>query len=159
MHTQPRSHEESLGRRTESLARVRRPAARVADLQAYARRAELEAYGRRTAAANGFGDAGLDLRPSVIDLYDTARRDRAAEWSRIASAASRSIGALARRLLAAWRRSREESATRLALRELDRRTLHDLGLDRSEIESVAAGIAGDPDMSRARSLRSLRALL
>ncbi len=47
------------------------------------------------------------------------------------------------RLRAGWRRQRIEDATRATLRALDDRVLHDLGLDRSEIPSVAAAAASD----------------
>jgi uncharacterized protein YjiS (DUF1127 family) len=42
---------------------------------------------------------------------------------------------------AMWVRRRLYRATQNALRDLDSRTMHDLGLDRSEISSVAAEVA------------------
>ena len=39
-----------------------------------------------------------------------------------------------------------------ALRELDDRTLHDLGFDRSEITSVAAEVSGRAEPARMRAL-------
>ena len=41
-----------------------------------------------------------------------------------------------------WQRRRAAAATRSALQLLDSRALHDIGLDRSEIHSVAAELAG-----------------
>jgi len=51
-------------------------------------------------------------------------------------------------LLAAWKRQRQEQETRRALQLLDRRTLRDLGLDASEILSVAAEAAGTAERQR-----------
>ncbi len=53
------------------------------------------------------------------------------------------LRALWGRLHAGWRRRRIEDATRATLRALDDRVLHDLGLDRSEIPSVAAAASSD----------------
>jgi uncharacterized protein YjiS (DUF1127 family) len=52
--------------------------------------------------------------------------------------ASREARALGRDLLARWRRRRLARATRRALGAVDDRLLRDLGLDRSQIASVAA---------------------
>ena len=68
------------------------------------------------------------------------------------------VSAAAHRLYASWSRARSARATYRALRELDTRTLHDLGLDRSEMRSVAAEIAGESDRTRVQALRTLRAL-
>lgn len=61
------------------------------------------------------------------------------------------FAALRRRAIA-WHQRHEERAlaraTREALRLLDDRTLHDLALHRSEIDSVGAGLLRDSDRRR-----------
>jgi uncharacterized protein YjiS (DUF1127 family) len=53
-----------------------------------------------------------------------------------------------RAALQAWQRRRLERATLLSLAELDNRLLHDIGLDRSEIPSVAHALGGDDTRRR-----------
>ena len=52
---------------------------------------------------------------------------------------------LTARLVAAWQRQRLHRATVATLGGLDDRTLHDLGLHRSEIGGVAAEVAGSAE--------------
>jgi uncharacterized protein YjiS (DUF1127 family) len=68
------------------------------------------------------------------------------------------LAASTRRAIAAWRRARDERATVHALRHLDSRTLRDLGLDASEIGSVAAELAGGVERTRVGALMTLRYL-
>ena len=63
-----------------------------------------------------------------------------------------------RRYVKAWRQHRLAWDTYKSLRGLDARTLRDVGLDRSEMGSVAAEIAGEADRTRMQALRTLRAL-
>ena len=63
-------------------------------------------------------------------------------------------GAIARRALARLPTYREARSIRNALRDLDDRTLRDLGFDRSEISSVAAEFAGLTEKTRTRAPRS-----
>ena len=61
------------------------------------------------------------------------------------------LAAVRRRAIAWHQRHHEralERATREALRLLDDRTLHDLGLHRSEIDSVGAGLLHGSDRRR-----------
>jgi uncharacterized protein YjiS (DUF1127 family) len=71
-------------------------------------------------------------------------------------AALRALGAWVARGLARWKRQREARAVYLALHQLDARTLHDLGLGRSEILSVAYEFAGATESTRAHSVPALR---
>jgi uncharacterized protein YjiS (DUF1127 family) len=98
----------------------------------------------RTAIAFAPGDSPL--------LYKTAgMRDLAVDLSRW-------VAGVVRRHLHAWRQRRMARATYRSLRGLDARTLHDIGLDRSELRSVSAEIAGEADRTRMQALRTLRAL-
>lgn len=72
-------------------------------------------------------------------------------------AAIGAIRAIARRALEQYRRYRDASETYEALRSLDDRTLRDLGIDRSEMSSVATELAADAlqlDFARVR-IRSI----
>lgn len=59
-----------------------------------------------------------------------------------------------RRLAMEHRRRRLERATLLTLQSLDARTLRDLGFDRSEMPSIANGLLGEADVTRARIVHS-----
>ncbi len=127
------------------------------------RAAELDGWARRAAAANGFGDARAEAQamPEGPDAYRRAIEARAARGASLAAVLGTLIAAMsaaAHRLYASWSRAKSARATYRALRELDTRTLHDLGLDRSEMRSVAAEIAGESDRTRVQALRTLKAL-
>lgn len=127
------------------------------------RAAELDGWARRAASANGFGDARADAQAMSKDrdayrLAVKARAARSASLAAILATLIATVSAAAHRLYASWSRARSARATYRALRELDTRTLHDLGLDRSEMRSMAAEIAGESDRTRVQALRTLRAL-
>jgi uncharacterized protein YjiS (DUF1127 family) len=61
-----------------------------------------------------------------------------------------------RRFLARWRRHRQAARMSASLHALDARMLHDLGFDRSEIDSVVAEISGDARSTRVVSRRARR---
>jgi len=85
-------------------------------------------------------------------LYKTAgMRDLAVDISQW-------VTKVARGHFDAWRQRRLAWATYKSLRGLDARTLRDIGLDRSEMRSVSAEIAGEADRTRMQALRTLRAL-
>jgi uncharacterized protein YjiS (DUF1127 family) len=63
----------------------------------------------------------------------------------------RAVADAVRRARESWKRGQQASATYVALRALDARTLRDLGFDRSELASVAAECAGAIDRTRVRS--------
>ena len=58
------------------------------------------------------------------------------------------------RLAASWKHYRQAMQIYGALRQLDTRTLHDIGLDRSEIGSVAREVAGLAERQRLTALRT-----
>jgi uncharacterized protein YjiS (DUF1127 family) len=65
--------------------------------------------------------------------------------------------AVMRRGHAKWAQRRHARITYIALREMDARTLHDLGLDFSELTSVAAETSGTAELTRAHSAHFHRA--
>ena len=80
--------------------------------------------------------------------------ESAPRWNRLApifTTTLRTAGAMARRSYASWARCRHARATYLALREIDDRTLRDLGLYPSELMSVATEISGGAESTRAHS--------
>jgi uncharacterized protein YjiS (DUF1127 family) len=87
------------------------------------------------------------------ELYMAARAHRAFVLGELAAVAVETVANFARSLVASYRRSRSAAEARQALRELDDRTLHDLGIDRSEIASVAAEAAGATESSLAHEVR------
>ncbi|HUH95335.1 MAG TPA: DUF1127 domain-containing protein [Casimicrobiaceae bacterium] len=119
-------------------------------------RAALRGYDRRSSAAEG----GHALKPppaaAVVstqwptdyELYLAARSHRAFVLGEILAAMVDEIAAATRRWIVRYREHRRAAAAREALRELDDRTLHDIGLDRSEIASVTAEWIGDAERSR-----------
>lgn len=62
---------------------------------------------------------------------------------------------LLRRAWQAWRRQRDTARMHAALAGLDSHTLRDLGLDRSEIGSLAAEVSGQASADRLLSLHAL----
>ena len=86
-------------------------------------------------------------RAATRTSVEAHRRARAARVVTIARAARFSLAWLRnvlRRALVRYRQHRVAAETMRALRALDDRTLHDLGYDRSQIQSVAI------ELSRAR---------
>lgn len=102
------------------------------------------------------GTATIDTAASAqlpkYELHRGARAQRSLMLGEIAVAAIRAAFAIARRAHARHRKRREAWAVRDALRELDDRTLRDLGFDRSEIRAVAADITGEAEHTRMLTL-------
>jgi uncharacterized protein YjiS (DUF1127 family) len=69
------------------------------------------------------------------------RLDRTHRRPRLLALMARAAHAKWLHVHAIWVRRRLDSATQIALRNLDNRNLHDLGLDRSQISSIAAEAA------------------
>ena len=146
-------------------------------------RASIDAYAWHAAAASGFGDAGLGSLPRADDVTPA---DMLAVTPAVMPAATPAVTPpvepaitptpapspapltdvldtawrfVARRLEAvrhgwwAWRQAR---ATDTALNSLDDRALRDLGFDRSEISSLAAGSGRHGDPTRVRMSQGLQ---
>jgi uncharacterized protein YjiS (DUF1127 family) len=104
---------------------------------------------RASPADRGPGDAALPHRNfehlTAVRLNAAARIDRSRLVTKLAAAAWRAVASRIEQLLARAKQRRRARATYLALRNLDARTLRDIGFDRSEILSVATGFAGAAD--------------
>ncbi|HTN47804.1 MAG TPA: DUF1127 domain-containing protein [Burkholderiaceae bacterium] len=117
----------------------------------------------RALAANGFGEAaiersGIYAALAAKPLHSAARTARARAIGDLISGATHAASAAIRRFIAEARRQREEQATYRALAGLHARTLRDIGIDRSEIRSVARELAhGQPTRMHARSAHSNQA--
>ena len=99
-------------------------------------------------AANLALDAIARSKPGAWELHQAARAWRSYALGEILAAMAMAVAALIREAYAAHVRRREAKAIRTALGELDDRMLRDLGLDRSEIGSVAAEMTGDAERTR-----------
>jgi uncharacterized protein YjiS (DUF1127 family) len=118
--------------------------------------AQLDAWARHAYHANGFGDAVLaqpagDSRPSSYALYHDARAYRSYALGEIVAEALVALVDYVRRAVERARQRREARATYDVLRELDDRSLRDLGLDRSELASLSAELAGETERTRIRA--------
>jgi len=124
------------------------------------RLAGLEAVAGNTAPwrASGGGVSAVETIPSdwssAYALYMAARANRAFVLGEFAAIAVEAVADVARALVQRYREMRRAAVVREALHQLDDRTLHDLGIDRSEIASIAAQSAGAAEESRAQIVRA-----
>ena len=109
---------------------------------------------RREAAGNDAKGPGpaAPSPPTKHELDHAARTRRAQAFAEHFWAGLSSILAFARKVRQQYRHHRDAVAIRDRLSELDDRSLRDLGLDRSEITSVAAEASGQAEISRVRTL-------
>jgi uncharacterized protein YjiS (DUF1127 family) len=153
--------DEGFGRIARSIAVPRQVATdstRSANEADITLRDESEALALRSAAANGFGDAAVNrsgdvTQSSAIELHAAARAHRSRRLGQSVERALRLALGRLRQLIADMQRGREEQATYRVLAALDARTLRDVGLDRSEIRSVARELA-DRYATRVHALQS-----
>jgi uncharacterized protein YjiS (DUF1127 family) len=124
-------------------------------------RDDVEPWARHALAASGFGDVATNdtaspVRPTSYELHQAALAHRSFILGEIIVAAIRAVGAIvsaiASRARARYRQRQQAKATYDALRQLDDRTLRDLGFDRSEIRSVAAEVTGEAERTRVRAI-------
>jgi uncharacterized protein YjiS (DUF1127 family) len=115
-----------------------------------------------TSASNEsvFGSASPETRavPDATQLALLARAQRSAMLGEILATLVGAVAATVRDWRKSWLRARDERETYRALSALDARTLRDLGIDASEVRSVAAELAGGAESTRAYALMKLRFL-
>ncbi len=116
----------------------------------------LAAWAQRASGANGFGEIGLCTGPFPFADQRThqqpAPRNGSASLREILSAMVDAVRDWTRRCSVQWKRYQLQSATYRALGALDARTLHDIGLDRSELRSIAVELSGHRHPTRAHAL-------
>jgi uncharacterized protein YjiS (DUF1127 family) len=117
----------------------------------------------RAATASGFGETVAQqpqarVIPDAAGLSLRARAYRYAGLGEIVHAIVDATHGLGRRWVSAWKRQRAQNDTMHALRALDARTLRDIGLDPSEVRSVAMELTGATDATRAHALMRLKFL-
>ena len=119
---------------------------------------DADGWARHAAGANGFADVTVyDLfapHAPPRPFYFAARAERARALGDALTEACRSIGRSAQRAYATWQRWRAARDVYVSLSDLDDRTLHDLGIDRSELTSVAREATGQTEHTRAHALAS-----
>lgn len=120
---------------------------------------EIETLNDGAAAASAPATAGsgasattIARRPSSVDLHQRLSRTRSRLIGRAILAGIGAIAGLARRARDAYLARRRAASICTSLDELDDRTLHDLGLDRSEVSSLAAEISGRADATRVHAM-------
>jgi uncharacterized protein YjiS (DUF1127 family) len=122
----------------------------------------LEDVARRGVSDAATTDTASPARSTSYQLHQATQDHRSFTLAEIIVAAIQAAGALVRRVYACHRQRRQARAIYDELRQLDDRTLRDLGLDRSEITSVAAEVTGKAECTRGRALGTspgLRALV
>jgi len=95
-------------------------------------------------------------RARLVSPTPTVRHDGfAATAARLFARALAGLAQAAERRGQQWARARERRLTEAALRQLDSRTLRDIGFTHSEISSMAAESAGQVEATRARVWREI----
>jgi len=122
---------------------------------------DIDAWARHAFAANGFGDVAIidttpSARPTSYELHRDAHVHRSFTLGEIIIVAMQAVAAFASQALARHRQRRRARSTYDALRQLDDRTLRDLGFERSEIRSVAAELTGETECTRVRTTSKSR---
>lgn len=139
-----------------------RGASNDAEFQAVRLSDDFVSWSARSMTASGFGDAAVGtvhrVDREVASGSFASGAAINASLAEMTAAIVASTSAAVRSLLAAWRRWRDQQATLNALRGLDARTLRDLGIDASELRSVAVELSGVSDPTRAHALMALRNL-
>jgi uncharacterized protein YjiS (DUF1127 family) len=118
----------------------------------------LDAWARRAMAANGFGSADLATaaRAAAHEGVGAGAAAARASLREILHAIGAALGECVRGALARRRARRDLRRTVAVLRELDPRTLRDIGVTESEAGSIAAELHGLAERTRARVLIEAR---
>jgi len=87
-------------------------------------------------------------KPTAYEMQQVARAYRSYKFGEITAAVVTAMVDGILDMLARWQQYRQAREITRALGELDDRTLHDLGLYRGEIGSVAAEMTGSAERSR-----------
>ncbi len=105
-------------------------------------------------AANlrGSPAGAVRIEPAALPAVAPASIERAAGWLARTASLGTAVAAAIRDAHARWRSARERGRTIEALRGLDARTLHDVGIDRTEIGSIAMELHGAAERTRRRTL-------
>lgn len=117
---------------------------------------DLRPWGQDALAANSFGGDATPDSPvppwlASEQLLEAARAHRSATLVTFIVSAIRTVGVAARRARRRYRQRQEARAIYDTLQQLDDRTLHDMGLERSEISSVASEATGQAAYTRAQT--------
>jgi len=110
-------------------------------------------YAFATVASHGV-PARKDIKITVLRPPGRGTPSRA--MMAIVLRSMRAASRFAREMLVRYRQRQLARNARHALHQLDDRTLHDIGLDRTEIPSVAAELAGEAERSRVRVFSNTR---
>jgi uncharacterized protein YjiS (DUF1127 family) len=118
---------------------------------------DTEGWARHAGGANGFGEiagmphllTAMSEREAVAAVVAVAHAERTRQMGDMLLRALAATARLARRALVRYRQYRDARRMYHALRQLDDRALHDLGLDRSELTSIAHEVAGRAEATRA----------
>ncbi len=102
--------------------------------------------------------AGATARPWPSLPGDSPPLYKTAGMRELIADTSGWVVGVTRRYVNEWYRHRMAWDTYKSLRRLDARTLRDVGLDRSEMGSIADEITGEAEATRIHALRSLRSL-
>ena len=159
------------------------PARRSANESDIASRELCDSCARRALGASGFGDAALHCTdeghtPARHDVHESApvvapvgetpaalsatkleaaaRAERSRLLGNIAASIWRPVAQRLQYLVTQAKQRQQSRSTYLALRGLDARTLHDIGLHRSEIMSVALELGGAFQATRVQSTQAPR---
>ena len=99
-------------------------------------------------AAEDYLEMIAATKPGATEVHQVARAYRSYAFGEITVAVVTTMVEGVLEMLARWQQYRQARDIRRALAELDDRTLHDLGLYRGEIGSVAAELSGTAERTR-----------